>query len=109
MIFRGCSFSPKSELCELKRLLLFAGSRKRNMTDPSSNAVERVVLSGAPRFIFIRTSLESARVQAKELCRLAVSPDRAGNQQAIAILESEAAAVPKKELIPPRRGRPNAS
>ena len=30
-------------------------------------------------------------------------------QQVIAILESEAAAAPKKELIPPRWGRQNAS
>ena len=80
MIFRGCSFSQKSELCELKRLFLSNGPQKRNMTDPSSSAIEKVALSGAPRFIFIRTSLESDRVQAKELCRLAVSPDRAENQ-----------------------------
>ena len=95
MIFRGRSFSPKSELCELKRLFLLAGSRKRNATDPSSSAIAEVGLSGSPPFFFVRMSLESDRVQDMELCRLAVSPDRAENQKAIAILESEAAAAPK--------------
>ena len=110
MIFLGRSFSQKSELCELKRLSLFwADLKKRNVTDPSPNAVEKVDPPGAPRFIFIRASLETAKLQDKELRRLATSPDRAENQQAIAILEPEAATAPEKELIPPRWDHPNAS
>ena len=79
------------------------------MADPSSDAIENADLSGAPRCIFVRMSLKSAQLQDKELRRLATSPDRAENQQAIAILESEAAAAPKKELISPRWDHSNAS
>ena len=77
--------------------------------DVLSIAHEDEPLRGAPRRLYIRMSLENARVQDKELCRLATSPDKAEQTQAFAILEAEAAAAPPKELIPSCWGRRNAS
>ena len=57
-------------------------------------------LSEAPRFIFIRKSLECAQLQGEELRPLATSPDQAENQQAIAILDTEAAGAPAKDQFP---------
>ena len=92
---------------ELEKTLLFP-CQKRAMTDLCSIAHEEP-RAGAPRCLCIRVSLENARIQDKELCRLASSPDRAEHTQAIAILEPEAAAAPPKELIPTCWGRQNAS
>ena len=78
------------------------------MTDLRSTAHEYEPFAGAPRCIFIRAGLENARVHDRELCRMASPPDRAENDQAIAISEVEAAAAPPKELIPPRRGHQDA-
>ena len=65
--------------------------------DPTSFAVEKVELPEAPRFLFIRASLENAQVQDRELRRLAKSMGPADAQQAVAILLSEAIAAPKKK------------
>ena len=92
-----------------KKLFAFVGFSKYNMTDPSSIALENADLSEAPRFFFIRKSLECAQLQDKELCRLATSPDGAENQQAIAILETEAAGAQEKGPILSCWDRPHAS
>ena len=77
--------------------------------DVLSIAHEDDPLKGAPRRLFIRTSLEDVRIQDKEPCRLASSPDEKEQTQVFATLEPEAAAAPPKELIPSRWGRQNAS
>ena len=79
------------------------------MTDLRSIAQEYDPLAGAARCIFIRASLENARIQDQELRRPAAPPDRAENNQAIAISESEAASAPTKELIPSCWGHQNTS
>ena len=88
----------KWPFCELEKTLLFP-CQKRAMTDLCSIAHEEP-LAGAPRCLCIRVSLGNARIQDKELCRLASPPDRAEHTQAIATLEPDAAAAPPKELIP---------
>ena len=79
------------------------------MTDLRSIAHEHEPLTGAPRCICIRASLENACAQHQELCRLAAPPYRTENNQAIAISDSEAAAAPAKEHTPPRWGPQNAN
>ena len=54
-------------------------------------------------------SLDVAQSQDRELRRLAISTDPADSHQAMAILQSEANAVPEKELIAQYWGHPNAS
>ena len=100
--FVGDASARKVAFFELEKTLLFP-FQKRVMTDLCSIAHEEP-LAAAPRCLCIRVSLENARTQEKELCRLASSPDRAERTQAIAILESEAAAAPPKELIPTEIG-----
>ena len=107
MMIRGCSLRPKTELCELKRLFPFAGSQKRNMTDPRSSALVklRTSLELHSPFLFARASeVLTSKIRSSVAWRR--PPETAENQQAIAILESGAGAVPKKELIPPRMGPP---
>ena len=80
------------------------------MTDPRSSALEKLRTSRELHspFLFARAwEVLTSKIRSSVAWRR--PPETAENQQAIAILESEAAAVPKKELIPPRRGRPNAS
>ena len=77
--------------------------------DPTYLAVENAELPEAPRFLYIRVSLESAQLQDRELRRLAKSTDPADTQRAVAILQSEAIAAPAKELIPSCWDHPNAS
>ena len=79
------------------------------MADQRASASELEPLARAPRFIFIRMRFGNARIQDKELRRVAAPPNRAENQQAIAISEPEAAAAPTKELIPPCWDHQNAS
>ena len=72
-------------------------------------AMEDVDLPDAPRFLFIRLSLEAAQLQDKGLRRLAKSSGPADNQQAVAILQAGATAAPEKEPTPSRWDPPNAS
>ena len=74
-----------------------------------SGAGEEERLQGAPRCLFIRMSLENARIQDKELCRVASSPDKTAQAHSFGILETEAAAAPAEELIPSRGGHRYAS
>ena len=76
---------------------------------PSYLSAENAELPEAPRFLFIRASLESAQAQGRELRRLAKSMDPADKQQAVAILQSEAIAAPENQPIPACWGRPNAA
>ena len=77
--------------------------------DPTYIAMEDVDLPDAPRFLFIRLSLEAAQLQDKGLRRLAKSSGPADNQQAVAILQAGATAAPEKEPSPSRWDHPNAS
>ena len=66
---------------------------------PSSFTDPELELPEEPRFLFIRVSLDMAQAQDCELRRLAKSPDLTDSQTALAILQSEALAAPKKEPI----------
>ena len=76
---------------------------------PSSSQGANIELPQEPRLLFIRASLDLAQHQDKELRRLVNSNDQADARQAMAILQSEANAVPEKELINQCWGHPNAS
>ena len=75
---------------------------------PSSSQDEKIELPQEPRLLFICVSLDLAQHQDKELRRLVNSNDQVDARQAVAILQSEANAVPEKELINQCWGRPNA-
>ena len=79
------------------------------MVDLRSIAREYGPLAGAPRGIFIRASLENARILDQAPCRLASPPDSAENAQAFAISEPEAKAALPTERIPSCWGHQNAS
>ena len=77
------------------------------MTDPRSSALEKLRTSREihPPFLFARAwEVLASKIRSSVAWRR--PPETAENQQAIAILESGAGAVPKKELIPPRMGPP---
>ena len=109
MIFRACCSGVESD-CVFRELesLIFS-FQKRAIMDVLSIAREKEPHKGAPRCLYIRMSLENARIQQKEICRLASYPDKAEQTQAFAILDSEAPAAPPKEQTPPLWGHQNAS
>ena len=76
---------------------------------PSSCPDMDLELPKEPRLLFIRASLDIAQSQDQELRRLAISDDPADSRQAMAILQSEANAVPEKELIAQCWDHSNAS
>ena len=74
-----------------------------SLPDPELNLFEE------PRFLFLRVSLERAQAQDAELRRLAQSSNLDDSQTALAILQSEAMAAPKKEPIASCWDHSNAS
>ena len=76
---------------------------------PSSLPDMNVELPEEPRLSFMHVSLDLAQTQDRELRRLATSSEQADSHQAVAILQSEALAVPEKEHIQKCWDHPDAS
>ena len=79
------------------------------LAGPSFFTSQNLELPREPRLLFVRASLEIAQLQDRELRRLAISPDPADSQQAVAIFQSEAIAAPEKVIIQSRWDHPDAS